>query len=202
MQQIVSGFQVYSVLINAYSLDGAIGVSDRFKDKEVSGNVIREELLKVPGFATLRDATGLGSIVSMGIDAIAGVRWAKSLQSKLCPAGTDNPSNRPGYVFNNGLCIEEKQDAETSLEEVLKNVELALNGGLVDSTFNGVNGTHKTQIKPVAFLNGSVKDVRDLGLFFDECGNVIDSADSTLGGIFVKKDANVVLSLNRTQCLQ
>lgn len=202
MQQIVAGYQVYFTLINAYSLAGAIGVSDKYKDAEVSGNVIREELLKVPEFATLRDAKGLSAIVTMGIDAIAGVRWAKNLQQQLCAAGQSDESNRPGYVLSSGICIQDRQDSETSLEEMLKNVELALSGGLVDATFKGQHGEYTTKIKPVSVLKGSVQDVRDLDLIFDNCGRVVSAGDSTLGGVFAKKDAGAVLSLNRQECFE
>jgi hypothetical protein len=202
MQQIASGFEIYSALINSYDLTGAIDVSKRYRHADSRDrNTIREELLKNPEFGTLRDRQGLNTIAEMGIDAISGLRWAKSLQSELCRTGMPAKTNRPGYLFSQGVCVKERDPNATSIDAVLKNVELALNGGLIDVTYNrNLRNEFNTQIKPVALFQGGISDVRNLGLKFDDCGKVVSASDPTLGGIFVNRDANLLLAIDREEC--
>src|SRR5690606_27285834 len=113
------------------------------ENKKSTQAEIRAELLKNSEFATLRDAKGLNSILAMGIDSLAGVRWLKSMQGTLCPNGGEvkydeygyRIHSRPDYLLKDGICINDDQD----FEKVLNSLELALNGGLYNATFKASN---------------------------------------------------------------
>lgn len=202
IQQIVAGYQVYITLLNAYNLDGSIDVALANKDVEVlDKSFIREELLKTASFGTLRTTAALNSIRSLGLDAVSGVRWVSQQQKELCAAGESSKENRPGYVINKGLCLKDREEGKESISEILATIELALNGSALKQTFTGDLAQYTTQVKTTA-INGSIKDVRSLGLKFNGCGDVIGAGDSTLGGTFPMKDANIVLNLNSKKCVQ
>ncbi len=202
IQHMVAGYQLYFNLMNAYSYDGAIAVSDKYKNSGASSAIIRSELMKNPTFATLRDAKSLQAITAMGMDAVAGVRYASKMQSELCREGYHTPENRPGFVFSDGICVDKVNKDGEPLEAVLASIELVLTGGLVDMTFGReyTGNTYETTVKPAAILLNPVQDVRSLGLIFDKCDNVMAAKDSTLGGIFVNQDANAALSVNKPYC--
>ena len=197
IQQIASGYVIYFTLLNSYNLSGALDVSDTVKSTGISSsNEIREMLLEDPLFGTLRDSTGLNNIINLGLDAVTGLRWVKSMQKEVCSSGISDNSNRPGYIFSKGLCLKDAS-GKNSLDNILSLVELGLKGGLIEGTFSG---TYTTQTRPAAPLMGSIKDVRDLGLGFNECGKVMNAGDSTLGGVFPKRDANVIINLSEKSC--
>jgi hypothetical protein len=198
LQQIIAGTEIYMVLMNSYSLEGALNVNDKFKDSYGASKEVREALLANKEFATLRGKS-LASILEMGLDAVAGVRFARSIQDQLCKSGNNSDQNRPGFLFRS-ICIKENT-SRTPLDNILATVELVFKGGLFDTAFaTPRGGVYETQVRAASFFEGGVRDVRDLGLTFDECNRVVSASDSTLGGIFVKKDANAVLSLNRSKC--
>jgi hypothetical protein len=198
IQQIAAGMEIYISLLNSYDVSGALAVSDKYDNTNANSNEVREELLKNKSFGTLRGSSGLNGIVSMGMDAISGIRYAAAAQDELCPAGVKDKSNRPEYVFTQGICISDRKDTENPLENILKTVELALKGEAISHKFTGDKGEYTTVVTPVSILMGSVKDVRDLGLGFNQCGNVVGVGDATLGGVFPRKDVNVVLNLDNT----
>ena len=198
LQQIVAGTEIYFVLMNSYSLAGALDVNDKFKDSNGVSKEVREALLANKEFATLRGKS-LASILEMGLDAVAGVRYARNIQDQLCKSGNSRDQNRPGFLFRS-ICIEENT-SRTPLDQILASIELVFKGGLYDTAFaTPKGGVYETQVRAASFFEGGVRDVRDLGLTFDECNRVVSASDSTLGGVFVKKDANAVLSLNRSKC--
>ncbi len=197
LQQIAAGMEIYLGSIDTYDLTGLIRTSDKFQNQNPPAPVVWNELTKYPRFGTLRTPIYLKRVVSMGVDAIAGVRWAKSLQSQLCPTGqSGNMLNRQNYLFAGGLCVPNKTSDGQSVDKLLKTAELILSGVPYEVT---INNTYRTQITPTAFLNSPIQDVKALYPTFNSCGEVQTVSDSTLGGIFPNHDANQVLSVS-SQC--
>lgn len=206
-QQIMAGYVIYLSLYNSYDLSGVIATSDKFSSQpDVKGKIVFEELLKNKDYGVVRDEAALKNILSMGIDAIAGLRWAQKLQKQLCPSGQGVDSNRPGFLVASGICVDQdSKPLEDSTDpqyrtfgDVMKAVELVLRGGVISATFNGALGSITTDIKPSAIFANPIKDVRNLmPLTYDKCENVVGTADNTLGGIFVRGNANSVLQLDR-----
>jgi hypothetical protein len=209
-QHLAAGYEIYISLLNSYDLSGAIATSDKFSQVQKPGDgVILRALLKNKDFGVLRDGAGLKSILDMGLDALAGVRWAQKIQNDLCPNGLASSTNRDGYVLSAGICVDQDDRAiegdskYRTLGDVLKAVELALRGGNVVATFTGSLGTIDTEIKPSAFFANPVKDIRSMTpVRYDACGAVIGTADPTLGGVFVRGDANAVLLLDKDSCVK
>jgi hypothetical protein len=215
LQQIAAGMQIYANLMNAYDLSGSIAVADKYSDQEPGARIVINELLKNKDFGVLRSSHGLNGILAMGLDAVAGVRWAQAMQKELCGQGEGN-ENRPGFLFKEGLCIQQDSEelnagAKADLKnqgryntfgDVMKTVELALRGGNILATFAGRMGEIETEINPAAFFNNPISDVRRLTpLKFDKCGQVVNVADSFGGGVFVRGDLNAVLLLDKDECL-
>ncbi len=192
MQQIVAGEEIYFAALNSYNLTGSIRTSRKFQNQNVSDAVIYRELSKYPEFATLRTPIYLRHIEKLGVDAIAAIRWAKSLQNKLCSTGTPNPNNRPGYLFDSGFCIGEKTADGRSVNGILKTAELIL-AGVPYSVL--VNNVYPTVITPTKYLNNPIVDLKKLDPVFNSCGLIQRVSDVTLGGIFPDHDANKVLSI-------
>ncbi len=189
MQQMVAGAQVYSALLNSYDLSGSIAVAKNKAAKYASGQQIIDELSKTPEFATLRPSAAIAKIADMGMDAIAGVRWAAELQKELCPAGVAVQDQRPGQVFSEGICIQQKSGNE-SLESVLQQIELALSGQAMEVPFNNI----MTEISTAAPILKPVQDLKSLQLKVNKCGHLSGTSDATLGGVFIKGDAKEILA--------
>lgn len=200
LQQISAGIQIYLTILNSYDLSGSISVNEKYQDTNTATAQIREELLKDKSFGTLRNNT-LKTISSLGLDAISGIRWAKTIQNEICPSGEAVKGSRPGHVFSKGICIKDSNSSTTSLEKILSSVELALNGKALRRTFKGETSSYTTDVKADVVL-GSVNDVRDLELGFNSCDKLVNAGDNTLGGTFPKKDANVIINLNSHACYE
>lgn len=198
LQQISAGAQIYLTLLNSYDVSGSLAASEKYNSTGASFEVVKDELLKNKSFGTLRNNT-LTNISALGMDAISGIRWAVAIQKELCPNGTGVSGSRPGHVFSKGVCIDDQKSGSNPLENVLKTIEVALSGGGIMQTFGAEKEDYTTEIR-ANVLMGSVTDIRNLALSFNECGNVIHAGDSTLGGTFPKRDANIVLNLSSTKC--
>ncbi len=204
-RHIVAGLEIYQILLNSYNYSGVIEVSERFKGTNPSASVVYNELLKDQTFGTVRSASSLRKVVDMGLDAVAGIKWAQANQRTLCPKG-EGQKNRPGYVFENGICVRgpnEPVSEKDTFGTVLATIELALRGGTIIEQFgNDETGRSiHSEIKPASFFINPILDVRDLGaVTFDRCDQVRSIQDSTFSGVFVNGDFNEVLSTTSKPC--
>jgi hypothetical protein len=209
-QQIVAGNEIMLNLYNGYNLSGSIAIADKYKNQRGVTKLVIDDLLRTSEFGVLRDGQGIRNILSMGLDAVAGIRYAQKIQSELCPRGEHAKGNRKGYLFKEGLCVQ--QDNATlgngsstyqTFGDLMKTIELALNGSNITQTFRGRLGEIETEIKPSAIFANPIQNVRSLTpLRYDRCGKVVGTRDATLGGVFVNGDANAVLLLSKDSCLQ
>ncbi len=163
-----------------------------------SNKVIWKELSKSAEFGKLRNSgSALKAVVGMGMDAIAGVRWAVQLQKQLCPNGAEQPKTRAGFLFENGICIREQNEDGSKLEGILKTVELALSGQTIELPIDEQG--NKVQVRPVSILESPIKDLKDLRPAFNACDNVQAVSDDTIGGVFPMHNGNEIL-VNLSQC--
>lgn len=211
LQHLVAGYQIYVGTYNTYDLSGSISVADKYRGQSGQRDRIIADLLKTKEFGTLRAGNTLQKITAMGLDALQGYRYAQGLQAELCPNGQEQAELREGFLFSRGICVDQdskviSQDPSSPYQTVgavLRVVEAALRGSSIDFTFAGRMGTIDTEIKPSAFLNSPIADVRSLmPVRYDSCGKVIGTKDNTLGGVFVRGDANAVLLLSKDSCNQ
>lgn len=200
LQHVTAGFLIYSNLLSAYRVDGLADFYKPYADKDQSPTEqeFYEHFRKVAEFGKLRTEKKLSSIIGFGTDAIAGVRWAMSIQSELCPSrDASNIKNRQGYLFRQGFCIDKNEVNEDgeNVDQVLARVEAVLGGG-TSRIFGRDNYGREvsTEIKPAAPLRNPVKDLKPMfPISYNNCGRVVAFADPTLGGVFFKGDANTYL---------
>ena len=191
IQQMVAGAQIYSALLSAYDATGSIDTAKKFENQNnVSNEVVAQELSKYSDFSKLRNKASLTNIVEMGMDAVAGVRWAAEMQKQLCPNGEGAKNQREGMLFKDGICIRE-QNGKTSLEEVLQQVELSLSGQTIQ--VGNDNSAKKLNVNLAAPLMNPIQDLKALQPTFDKCGRINSTNDATLGGVFPNGDANEIL---------
>lgn len=193
LQQIVAGMQIYLATFVSYDATGTIAVSRKYEGKQVSNKVLYKELSQNADFGKLINANALKGIVDMGIDAVAGVRWASQIQNELCQYGQEDLKNRKGFLFGKGLCIKTENEDGSKLEDVLKIVDTVLAGQTIEVKV-GSNQEIQTIAKPIAVLANPVADLKALRPVFNACDKVQSVSDDTLGGIFPNHDGNEVLA--------
>jgi hypothetical protein len=209
-QQIAAGMEMFVTLYNGYRADGVIDYLKSIQgrdESQISGRETFEQLLKNKRFGTVRDNKALKSVLALGLDGVAGTRWAMAMQAELCKNGMDSRSqeaNRPGYVIKDGICIDttNRNEDGQSVDQVLNTVEMALRGGILNATFTVNEGANfgkqvNTRLRPAAIFSNPIQDVRDLGPFTysQDGGSVTAFGDKTIGGIFVNGDGNEIISL-------
>jgi hypothetical protein len=193
LQQIAAGVQIYTALLTSYDTTGGIAVARKYEGQTVSNKVLWKELSKNADFGKLRNTNALQNIVGMGIDAVAGVRWAVQIQNELCPYGDESSQNRSGYLFSKGLCIKSDNADGSKLEDTLKLVDMVLAGQTIDVTV-GQNQEIKTQARPSSILQSPVADLKALRPVFNNCDKVQSVSDDTIGGVFPTHDGNEALA--------
>ncbi len=199
MQYIASGMQIYSTILNSYSLSGAIDTAITFEGLSPSSQNVLNALMKQPNFAKVRDPKAMRSIIDMGIDAVAGARWAQKMQDSLCPHGESNPENRPGYIFADGLCVKTN---DPKIEKALDNAEAALAGQSFITTVGNSNEHVATKVKPVALLAEPISDLKTLRPQIDDCGQLTSISDDTAGGLFPNGNVQDLLKITNKQCVR
>lgn len=196
LQHITAGMQIYTLMYNSYDLSGTIKVSKNLKDSEASTSEVWSELTKNSAFGKVRNPQFLKAVPSLGLDVISGVRWAISMQDKLCPNGEYERGVRKGFLFSKGLCISDNADNGEPVENVLKVLDVLLAGQSKMFKFASAKGTIEADVKPAAFFNNPIKDLKSLKPEFNDCGQIVKVADSSFGGILPNREGNRILEAN------
>jgi hypothetical protein len=200
LQQITAGYQIYLATLISYDATGTIALSKKYEGKNASNKTIYKELAQNADFGKLRNPDALKNIVSMGIDAVAGIRWASQIQNELCQYGKEHKNNRNGFLFNLGLCVKTENEDGSKLEDVLRVVDTVLAGQSITVEV-GRNQEIRTIARPTAVLENPVSDLKSLRPVFNSCDNIQSVADDSLGGIFPNHDGKEVLA-SSSQCLK
>jgi hypothetical protein len=215
LQHMTAGIQLYLTAYIAYDLSGLNDVRIKFQDLDVDDNVLFRTLLQNKDFGVLRDPRFFANIKGMGLDYVSAARWAANLQEQLCANESTRTNQRRGKLFHKGLCLferssyseysqdtgwtkvydETKEEAKDNFLAVLNIVETVVSGKLMTQSF-GENDEYETEIKYGAIIENPIKDLRDLDLIFNDCGDVARTIDPTLNGMFPNSDANYILSLD------
>lgn len=211
MQQVIAGVQIYQAIFNAYDVSG---VHDLILDNSKNNTTYTdEEIVNIlkgnQDFGKLRADQQLTSIIGMGKDGLAGVRWAVKKQKELCPepkkdtfiTGEDQMEfkmvRRPGTLFEDGICIDDGANTSDPLEKTLKMVELALNGNPMNvyGTDRFTGQEIQTQVRYSQILSQPIKDLKaQAPTKYTKCGKASQLPDQTIGGLFVLGDANNYLT--------
>jgi hypothetical protein len=186
LQQSVAGYQVYLSIANAYSMDGMIALGEIDGATKNQPDFIQNYLKSNPQWGLLRHPELLSSIVTMGNDAITGIRWAQANQSTLCPAGRDEFRSRKGNLFENGICVKTSNE----IGRILVIAHSALNGEILNVGLN--DGSNETiAVRPAQLLTSPIRDLKaQLPIVTDECGGLVSMPDKSVGGVLPNGDAH------------
>ncbi len=197
-QYMSAGIQMYTSAITAYDFSGSIDVALKNKNIPLTSAQIWKKLIRTSDFGTLRNTKVLQNIPGMGLDAVMGIRWAISMQDELCPAGHEEPSARRGFLFSKGICLNDgSREQNDAMENVLKVIDLALAGHAVEIK---KNGEEKSEMKPVVLLESPIQDLKTLDPKFNDCGQISQISDESLGGSLPNNDANDILKGSSAGC--
>ncbi len=194
IQQIAAGMQIHNILMTSYSLDGVRSYIEANQDNDLTAQDAIEHFKNSTTAGKLRH-NDLTKIPEFGADAIAGMRWAMAAQQQLCPSNVTSKENRKGFLFEEGICVERTDKDGKPIEDLLATIEAALTGGLISIEGIKANGdVVAADIKPVAPFANPVQDLRSLSpISYNNCGNPVALADSTIGGFFPNADGNTFL---------
>jgi hypothetical protein len=186
LRQAAAGEMIWGMEFNSYSLEGL----REYVKVDTSNMTAKQQLdllFQNEKFGKLRNDNLLPKLLAIGSDLGAAVNWAVKYKSTICPNGYPTKSNRPNYLFREGICIENSSE----LSKALVLLDSALKGAVpVDLPDNAGSA----RIDYFAWSRNPVADLRSLEPQFDSSGNVITTfKDNTLGGIFVDNNADKVL---------
>ena len=109
---------------------------------------------------------------------------------------------RPGYVFDNGICLDTLVSARTTADKVLAQIEASLKGDHItlevrrDQRHAKQFGDYYSVVMtPKAFLDNPIADVKE-SIFsdkFNDCGQMTSVTDQSLGGVLYTKSADQFL---------
>lgn len=198
LQHMYGGMQFYFSLLNAYDLSGVQALSQLPEDKRESmtSKETFNFLSQFKDFGVYRASSQLDKIAEMGLDFTRAAKWAFTMQSTLCKKGYESVKNRPGFLFNKGLCMDIENPQEASKELAL--IELVLNGGAIPIKDDNGDSTG-IMVKPVLLFTNPVKDIKALKPTFETCSNdsyiegITSITDPTLNGVFPGGELNMLL---------
>lgn len=197
LQQYLAGGQITTILATAYKINGLarqldIGMVAKTSAQSVAGN-----LLANSESAKLRNTNRLLNVLSFGTDGIAAIQWAKSAQKSLCNDTHPDLPERPGMLFFEGLCLSKySHQKKTALDQISATVASAISGQHILAR----SGTFETTLNPSVVFTQPIQDLKKLKPRFDDCDQLVNLDDKSVGGLFVKKDVVSYLTAVNTQC--
>lgn len=199
LSQMAAGQVAYWTLYTSYSVKGLDKVFTTLKDGNLNARQIQNLLESQNDLGLLRKDAKFEILSKLGADFAAAWRWAIQYQSNLCPKGTASSNQRKGYVFSDGVCVSTGSQAQADLAQL----EQILRGAVqMDLPANGHNNyIVKTTFDPMAVVRNPIKDLRSIApSSYVKCGDKSIKAatlrDNTLGGIFPKGDAELMILEN------
>jgi hypothetical protein len=188
LRQAASGELLYGILFNSYSAEGIEKIKSEDNTNEKNINF----LFSQPEFGKLRQDNKLNLLLNIGSDLGAALTWAIKYQDKICPQQNNANGTRAGYLFKNGLCLN-NQDETTKFLSLL---ESALKG-VIDFDFEINKEVVRTKVDFFAMVRNPVDNLRKIvPTKFEPNGCPSALPDNTLGGTLVNSDASLLLNKN------
>lgn len=174
MRGVISGAQVYLTVLNGYDAIGALKVAGTHDGAK--GQDIVEELSRQNGFGALRKNQGFGVLPDVARDVVIGSRYVLAKQSEYCKEGSSSEENRPGYLFDKGVCLENTDHVRS----VLGLIKASAAGQAIVITKNDRPFT----VNPGGFARKPLNNLRTLlpGKW-NECDRLVSLGDNSLGGL-------------------
>lgn len=188
LRQSVAGMVMMYNFYTSYSVEDI----DQLMVLDREGKMTSEQRLRyiednLPEVGKLRKDNQLKQIIDLGSDMVAAANWAIKFQSQLCPKGPNEVRQRPGFLFSQGICVENIDKAKKDvviLEQILK--------GAIDTKVSvpGENRDETTKVDYLAWARNPIQDLRQIApLTYNRCGEAASLKDKTYGGLFPQGDA-------------
>lgn len=188
LTQMAAGTYLYFSIYNSYSFKG---LETLLQNKETSKEVAYETAMKSEALR-LREDNGMKQLLVLGSDIVPAAKWAIQYQRELCPNGESTTTQRKGFLFEEGICIDDIGEINQSIVQL----ERALQGAIpVQIRNQEKDRMETTMIDYTVLAKNPIKDLRSLGLTgFNRCGELNAPKDKTLGGLFVYGDLDKYVS--------
>jgi len=187
LRQIVGGEMLYYAMLNSYDLSTIEQVTRANQNKQLTPQQTLDMYKALPSVAKLRKDQMLSLVPELGADFSAAAKWAIQYQSSICPKGNGPIGNqRPGFLFKNGLCVDNISDTQKSL-------------AILDQVLSGIytapikddqgNTTDQIRVNLIGFLMNPPKDLKTvMPDAVDQDGHVTRFSDNTISGLFPDGD--------------
>lgn len=199
LSQIAAGDTLAWSLYSNYSLEGIDTLSKKIEEmtsklgRQLTEQEVHQLLMATPGLGRLRNDHNMGIFHEVGADLSAALKWALNYQDRLCPKGIETPNQRRGYIFSNGLCIQNSTELQRNLGLLDEALRGAINVDLSTPEGKPVN----TQVDYFALSKKPVADLKSLmPATYNSCGKATSFKDKTIGGVLPRGDADQFLDLN------
>ncbi len=197
LRQMASVELIYSFFTNSYSLDGI----EQLAKIDPNGRMTNQQRAtffdSLPGFGKLRKDQNLKLMKDMGSDLSVGVKWVQQYQKDICAAGTSTKNQRKGFLFQDGICIE--QQSQSSVNQFLSVLDRALGGTTQIELKDSSDRPVTMNMNIFAWAANPIQDLRQIKpTSWNSCDHATSLADNTFGGIFV--DNNVQTLLEKSNC--
>ncbi len=194
LRQMVGGYVFLLSMYTSYSLDGLEDALNSQKNNNLHGEALANYFeRRMPNAGKLRADNKIVEWKNFGADFLASMRWAQQYQGQLCPKGQSVANQRKGYIFNQGLCIDNNDETNRGLallERVLAGAVEMSNSEYITAEMNNARAT----IDYFAWSRNPVKDLRQLlPASYNKCGEAASLRDKTFGGIYPKGDAELFM---------
>lgn len=211
LQHAQAGLQIYLTALTAYDLSGLkelANLADKIEEeesREISELEIVEFARSQSQLGKLRNENLLKSIITMGVDALNGVKWANKIQNQLCPTGEPIRGERKRNLVRSDICLQDKVEWDgtvvKTVEEQIDTAERILQNKTIAHSDTIGWQRYNTLIRPAAPFYTPVKDLLTLApTEFDECGNALNLGDKTLGGVYPNGDAETFILNPYIEC--
>ena len=190
LRQATGGEMLYWSIYTAYDMTTIEQISKNEQLQHMTPPEALAYYKTLPSIARLNADNTLNLIPEIGVDFSAAVKWVKQYQDRVCPKGISGRNQRRGFLFKDGVCIENA----TELDKSLAVLDQAL-GGVFTAPIKDDNDQQIDQIRVnlVGFLKNPPQDLKNLlPESVDQEGKVTRWSDSTFGGLFPDGDISKI----------
>jgi hypothetical protein len=201
LQHIAAGLEINAIGEAAYDLTGGATYESLTQHGKISARRHVQVLNNQSRLGKIRSAETLKFVRNLGADFYSGARWLQNMQAEVCPTGDWQENQRPDKLFDSGLCI--RNARSNSVNTLFKMMQTSLagqsisvftsKGRILSADLENAGGNYTTQANVFAPIINPVVDLKSiLPTKFDKCGRANDLGDSTVGGVFPRRDGEQV----------
>jgi len=193
LSQATAGEILYLTLYTTYTVEGVADLAKEDTRGQMSAEERQAFLESNAGYGKLRRDHRLDIVTNLGADTVAAWKWALQNQNLLCPS-VNYPfeKRRKGYLFDEGFCAHQ---VDSENQKTIALLESALSG-VITTEVQLPNGVKRHFVVDVlAPVRNPVQDLRSVApASYDVCGDAASLRDKTLGGLFPRSDAELLLT--------